>query len=82
MSTDSEMMKTVTFTANGCECVAYVAFGKQYGVNFHSCMLHLGEHKPAVHIEYVPHAARVKINDAVWFDCHPDEAAEIEALFA
>lgn len=84
MSTDKglELPETVRFDVGGRTCIAYVAFGKQYGMDMRTCTRNYGETKPSVHLEYLPHAARVKINGNIWFDCHPDKAAEIEALFA
>lgn len=53
MSIDDELPlpKTVKFDSNGCHCIAYVAFfdvGNQYGLNLHTCLINLGDKRPAV----------------------------------
>lgn len=84
MSKNIELPETVKFTVNGIpkvQCVAAVMFGTHYLLNMGTCQINL-EKKPQVNVEYLPHAARVSINDgAIWFDVDGQTAAEIEQLF-
>lgn len=78
---DLEMPDTVNFTCFGVKCVAAVMFKTKYFLNMGTCCINLDD-KPKVQIEYLPHSARVMINDgAIWFDVDGDAAAQIEKLF-
>ncbi|TBW57421.1 hypothetical protein EZI54_07115 [Marinobacter halodurans] len=76
-----EMPEVVTFDSGGQECKAFVVFGQTFGLNMRVCQL-MFEEAPSVAIEYIPGAARVRLNNGlVWFDTDGDSAAAIEALF-
>lgn len=79
-----ELPKTVNFTIPGhpnVQCVAAVMFETKYLLNMGTCHINFDE-KPKLIVEYLPHSARVIINDgAIWFDVDGQSAAEIENLF-
>lgn len=80
-----ELPKTVNFTIHGypnVQCVAAIYFQSKYLLNMGTCLINFDK-KPKVTVEYLPHSARILINDGeIWFDVDGQSAAEIERLFS
>lgn len=80
-SNELGMPEVVSFKANGFPCKAYCLFGQDYGLNMGSAVINFRS-QPKVSLEYLPHAARVTLDEGlVWFDTDSDSAAAIESLF-